>query len=101
MAAYVIAESQQVDNPEVQKYRQLAVASIAKYGGRYLVRGALPDALEGSWPVTDRMVVIEFPSLEQAKCWYRSPEYTEARSMHSDPSGRRMLFIPGIDEQPV
>lgn len=101
MTAYVIAVSQHVDNSEVRAYRELAAASIAQYGGRYLVRGALPDALEGSWPMADRMVVIEFPSLERAKHWYTSAEYIQARSMRADLSGRRMLFVPGIDEQPI
>jgi uncharacterized protein (DUF1330 family) len=101
VTAYVIAESHQADNLEAQAYRRLAAASIAQYGGRYLVRGALPDVLEGSWPAADRMVVIEFPSLEQAKRWYMSSEYTQARSTHSGTTGRRVLFVPGIDEQPI
>ena len=101
MTGYVIAESPHMDTPEVRRYRELAQASIAQYGGRYLVRSALPDALEGTWPAASRMVIIEFPSLEQANGWYTSPEYTQARSMRSDLSDRRMLFVAGSDEQPA
>lgn len=101
MTAYVIAESPYLDTPEVRRYRELAQASIARYGGRYLVRGALPDALEGDWPDGNRMVVIEFPSLEQAKDWYASPEYAQARAERFDLSGRRMLFVEGLDRRPV
>ncbi|GGY97205.1 DUF1330 domain-containing protein [Streptomyces poonensis] len=100
MTAYVIAEAKHLDTPEVRRYRELAQASIALYGGRYLVRGALPDALEGDWPDGNRMTVIEFPSLEQAKTWYASPEYEQARATRSDLSGRRMLFIEGLAQQP-
>lgn len=101
MTAYVIAESEHLDAPDVRRYRELAKASIAQYGGRYLVRGALPEALEGDWPAANRMVVIAFPSLRQAKAWYDSPEYTQARATRSDLAGRRMLFVEGVDEQPA
>jgi uncharacterized protein (DUF1330 family) len=96
MTAYVIAESPHLDTPEVRAYRKLAQASIIQYGGRYLVRGALPEAFEGDWPDDHRVVVIEFPSLEQAKNWYTSAEYAQARATRSDISGRRMLFVDGI-----
>ncbi|WP_037908647.1 DUF1330 domain-containing protein [Actinacidiphila yeochonensis] len=98
MTAYVVAESLHVDTPDVRRYRELAQASIALYGGRYLARGALPEALEGDWPDGNRMVVIAFPDLEQAKAWYTSPEYAGARATRKDLSGRRMLFVPGVDE---
>ncbi|MER7763939.1 DUF1330 domain-containing protein [Streptomyces sp. NPDC097619] len=95
MTAYVIAESPYLDTPEVRAYRELAQASIARYGGRYLARGVLPEALEGDWAGDHRMVVIEFDSLERAKSWYGSPEYAAARATRSDLGGRRMLFLPG------
>ncbi|MFS8096767.1 DUF1330 domain-containing protein [Lentzea alba] len=95
MTAYVIAESHYVDNPEVRSYRELAKASILQHGGRFLARGALPEALEGDWRETNRMVVIEFPDLARAKEWYHSPEYTAARATRSDLAGRRMLFVDG------
>lgn len=99
MTAYVIAESQHLDIPEVRRYRELAQASIAQYEGRYLVRGALPEALEGDWPEMNRMVVIEFPSLGQAKSWYASPEYAQARATRSDIPDRRMLFVEATESQ--
>ena len=99
VTAYVIAESPHLDTPEVRRYRELAKASITRYGGRYLVRGALPDAFEGDWSPENRMVIIEFPSLEQARNWYTSPEYAQARAARSDISGRRMLFVEGLGKQ--
>jgi uncharacterized protein (DUF1330 family) len=96
MTAYVIAEAEHLDTPEVRAYRELSKASIAQYGGRYLVRGALPEALEGEWADGCRMVVIEFPSLERAKSWYTSEEYAAARATRSGISGRRILFVDGV-----
>jgi uncharacterized protein (DUF1330 family) len=98
VTAYVIAESTHVDTPEAREYRMLAQESVGRFGGRYLVRGALPDVLEGDWQESKRMVIIEFDSLDQAKRWYNSAEYEYARSTRSDLAGRRMLFVGGIDE---
>jgi uncharacterized protein (DUF1330 family) len=97
VAAYVITESPHLDIEEVRAYRELAQASILKYGGRYIARGALPDAVEGAWQPDNRMTVIEFPSQDQAKRWYASPEYAQARATRSDLSGRRILFVDGLE----
>src|SRR5271167_3461943 len=45
VAAYVISEVE----TQGQRYRELAAASIARHGGRYLVRGAAPVVAEGDW----------------------------------------------------
>ncbi|MFF8505650.1 DUF1330 domain-containing protein [Streptomyces anulatus] len=96
MSAYVIAESLHIDSPDMAEYRRRAQASIALHGGAYLVRGALPDPLEGQWAEGNRMVIIEFPSMARAKAWYSSPEYAQARAARSEPYERRMLFVDGL-----
>jgi uncharacterized protein (DUF1330 family) len=45
----VISEVRVLDEALAQRYRELAAASIAQYCGRYLVRGAVPEAAEGAW----------------------------------------------------
>jgi uncharacterized protein (DUF1330 family) len=60
----------------------------------------MPVPLEGEWPAANRMVVIEFPSMEQAGAWYASPEYAQARATRSDLSGRRLLLVAGTDAVP-
>ena len=52
MAAYAISEVEVLDEAQAQRYRELAEASIAQYGGRYLVRGARPQVPEGAGPST-------------------------------------------------
>ncbi|MER5772194.1 DUF1330 domain-containing protein [Streptomyces sp. NPDC001985] len=100
MTAYVIAEAPHLDTPEVRRYRELARESVARYGGRYLARGALPEAPEGDWPGANRMVIIEFPGLREAKDWYASPEYARARAARPGISGRRILFVEGTGGPP-
>ena len=68
MAAYVIADIEVIDSAGFAQYQQKVPATIAAYGGRYLVRGGAAEVLEGSWS-PKRCVVLEFPSMERAKEW--------------------------------
>ena len=71
MAAYFIVDVD-VKNPQAyETYKQGAAASIAQYGGRYLVRGGKHEVLEGDWQPT-RLVVLEFPTVAAARRWYAS-----------------------------
>ncbi|MBI3978935.1 MAG: DUF1330 domain-containing protein [Chloroflexi bacterium] len=78
MPAYVIVESKVTDPERYSGYGPLARPSIEQYGGKFIVRGGNPEALEGQWKPS-RLVVIAFDSVEQAKRWYDSPEYRAAR----------------------
>lgn len=57
MSAYVISEVEVLHKVEGQRYRELAVASIARHGRRYVVRGVVPESLGGDWPSEQRLVV--------------------------------------------
>ncbi len=95
MAAYVIAEAEALDAEVVARYRTIAAASVAKYGGRYLARGAAIEALEGE-PSLRRMAIIEFPDMERAQQWYRSAEYAEGLALSKTAMKRRLILVPGL-----
>jgi uncharacterized protein (DUF1330 family) len=69
MAAYVISEVEMLDETQGRRYRELAAGSIARHGGRYLVRGAAPVVAEGNWPASARVVIVEFPSMDGYCAW--------------------------------
>jgi uncharacterized protein (DUF1330 family) len=71
MAAYVIADVEVTDPARYAEYRNKVPATVAAYGGRFLVRGGPHQVAEGSWH-PHRVVVLEFPSMEQARRWYES-----------------------------
>ena len=98
VAAYVISEVEVLDEERADEYRRLAEASIQQYGGRYVVRGALPAAVEGAWPSARRLVVVEFPDMERAEQWYGSPEYAAALAVRRTALDRRLLFVEGLSE---
>jgi|SRR5271166_760147 len=97
MAAYAISEVEILDEAQARRYGELAEASIAQYGGRYLARGARPQVPEGEWPLHERVVIVEFPTLERLREWYASPEYAEARQIRETALARRLLFVEGED----
>ena len=98
MPAYVISEVEILDESRGQRYRELAAASIARHGGRYVVRGAQPEVPEGDWPDQQRVVVVEFPSMEVLRSWYASTDYAEALAVRETALTRRLLFVPGVEE---
>ena len=95
MAAYIVAELEVTDPAVFDAYRKGVPATIAAYGGRYLVRGGTLESLEGGW-TPKRMVVLEFPSMEQAKRWYGSPEYRELLAMRQRSTKSRVVMVEGL-----
>jgi len=94
--AYTITEVEVVDADGCQRYRELAQAAVAQHGGRFLVRGAKPIVAEGDFPPRQSVVVIEFPSMDQLKAWYDSPQYRVAREVARTALRRRLLFLEGV-----
>lgn len=95
MTAYVISEIEPRDPVLFERYRALAPATIAKHQGRYLVRGGASEVMEGG-PPAKMIVVLEFPSMAQAKAWYDSTDYAEARAISKDALKRRLIFVAGV-----
>jgi len=94
MAAYVIAEIEVTDSAAYEDYRSQTPAAIAKYGGKFLVRGGRVESLEGGW-APKRLIVVEFPSMEQALRFYRSPEYTPLIALRQKAATGRLIIAEG------
>jgi uncharacterized protein (DUF1330 family) len=94
MPAYVIADVQVTDPAGYEPYRPLAAASIARFGGRFVVRGSAADLLEGA-PAPQRVVVIEFPDADTARRWYYSDEYQQALKIRQANSTGRVILVDG------
>lgn len=97
MPGYVVVQIEVTDPIKYEKYKQLAPAAIRKYGGRYLVRGEPVETLEGSWS-PKRFVILRFDSKEQAKAWWSSPEYREAKALRQASARTEMICMQCPDE---
>jgi uncharacterized protein (DUF1330 family) len=96
MPAYVISEVTVLDEAAADSYRALAQDSIARYGGRYVVRAGALEVVEGDWPTDQRVIVVEFPTMERAREWYASNEYADALAVRDGALRRRLLFVEGV-----
>ncbi len=94
MKAYVIGDIEVTDPKPYDEYRGQVLATIEKFGGKFLVRGGRTDAVEGGWQ-PKRLVVLEFPSFEQAQKWYRSPEYAPLITLRQKGAKGRLVIVEG------
>ena len=95
MPAYIINDMEITDPQRFEEYKRLSPPTVAAYGGRFLARGGEVTPVEGGWQPR-RLVVLEFPSLEQAKAWLESPEYAPARRLRQISAKSRMVLIEGV-----
>ena len=95
MPAYVISQLEARDPSALARYRELAAASIARHGGRYLVRGGRIEVAEGVLPAQVSLVIVEFPDMATLRAWYSSPDYGEALAVRKDALDRTLLFVEG------
>ena len=96
MPAYLISDITLRDREAFEVYRSRAADAIHKSGGRYLARLGEIQTLEGTWN-PKMIVVVEFPSLERAREWYRSPEYARALEVHDNALSRNLILVDGMD----
>jgi uncharacterized protein (DUF1330 family) len=94
MSAYLIATIEVTDWEQYREYTKASSQAVAQYGGRFIVRGGDKITLEGP-EETRRIVVIEFPSLEQVKTYYDSKEYQEAKRLRQGAAIASFIAVQG------
>lgn len=94
MKAYVIVEVSITDKIIYEEYKKLTPAAIAAFDGKFIVRGGRTESLEGDWQ-PERMVVVEFPSVEKAKAWWHSDQYSKAKAIGQQSAHTKMLIVEG------
>jgi uncharacterized protein (DUF1330 family) len=95
MSAYVIVEVSVHDHHEYEEYKKLTPATIAAFNGRFIVRGGLSKTLEGDWN-PERIVVLEFPTVERANEWWNSELYIRAKEIRQRTATTKMIIVAGV-----
>lgn len=93
--AYYVAEFELRDPEGIKPYSAGVAGTFEPFGGRYVVRGGRIAALEGP-PPGSRTVIIEFPSMEQARAWYDSDAYRNLRPVRQRSGISRTYIIEGL-----
>ena len=96
MAAYVIGTVTIHDPSWLEEYGPPVKAMVEANGGKYLIRDLEADHLEGDGAVPTVIVVLEFPSTEQARNWYNSPEYQPYIKMRQAGATGDLFLVAGL-----
>ncbi|WP_141015246.1 DUF1330 domain-containing protein [Nocardioides sambongensis] len=93
--AYAVAYLREVDlGPAIVDYIERIDATMAPYGGRFLVHGGAISPLEGSWD--GDLVILEFPDAAAARDWYHSPAYQEILPLRTEHSTSIACVVEGV-----
>jgi uncharacterized protein (DUF1330 family) len=97
MAGYFLLEIDVKDQAAYSEYLKVAPATVKQYGGKYLIRGGSVTPVEGGWN-PKRLVLLEFPSVEQAKRWLDSPEYRKIAPIRERSTHSKAVIVEGYTE---
>lgn len=96
MPAYFVVELSAIDNNEAMtSYRAAVPATLAQYGGKFVVRGGTTELIEGSGE-PGRIVILEFADAAAFKRWYDSPEYQKILPDRTNNSKSRAFVVEGM-----
>ena len=95
MSAFLIARVNVTNSEQYENYKKLSVEAVNKYQGRFLARGGTTLTLEGT-NETDRVVILEFNSLDNAKTFYESPEYQKAKAAREGAATGQFIVVDGV-----
>ena len=98
MKGYVIATVSVADAEAYEPYRRRAQDVIARHGGRYLVRGGAVEVREGALE-RDRVIVLEFPTVAQARAFYESDDYQAILPIRQANADSLLFLVEGVDDQ--
>jgi uncharacterized protein (DUF1330 family) len=80
--------------PAIESYLNEIDATLAPFGGRFIVHGGPLEVLEGSWE--GHLIMIEFPTLDSARAWYRSPAYQAIVRLRTENSEGDTVLVDGV-----
>ncbi len=95
MAAYVITEIDITDPQGYEEYKKMGPPTVAAYGGKFIARGGKTEVLEGSWS-SMRVVILQFDSVERAREWWISKEYSSAKQVRHQTAITNMIVVDGV-----
>ncbi|MGF1594100.1 MAG: DUF1330 domain-containing protein [Kiloniellaceae bacterium] len=95
MTAYAVADLHKVEmGPAIVEYLEKIDATLAPFGGRYIIHGGRKTVLEGAWP--GDLIVIAFPDRAAAAAWYGSPAYQAIKRLRTDHSAGHVVLVDGV-----
>ena len=94
MKGYVVIDTEIIDQEAYAEFVGKVPAALAEHGGRFLVRTSDAEAIEGGWEPR-RLVIIEFDSVEAARGFVTSDEYTSLDDLRHRAAHSRIVVVEG------
>jgi len=92
---YIVVTYRKISNQEKwAAYAKLAGPAIQKAGGRFIVRGTPAKVYEKG--MNERVVLVEFDSVQKALAAHETPEYKEALRLLGDGAERDFRIVEGV-----
>jgi uncharacterized protein (DUF1330 family) len=96
MAAYGVAHLRKIQlHTDVLEYLEKIQATLDPFSGRFVVHGGTAEVLEGTWP--GNLVVIEFPSVSEARSWYASAAYQKILPLRTRHIEGDVILVEGVE----
>ena len=96
MAAYLVVDTN-ITNPELyERYKLIAKPLVEKYGGEYLARGGKLSVKEDTLWAPTRMVLVRFPSVQDAETFYQSDDYQDVLKISKQSADRTVIILEGL-----
>ena len=95
MAAYIIFDVEVTDPALADDYAKLANESLGSFQSKTLLHGGMVEVLEGDWEPTT-VVMLEIESMEQARQWYNSPAYSNAKDILHRAASTNVILVEGV-----
>lgn len=92
---YVLVLLDVLDHELYAEYAAAATVIETRHGGRPLVVGEAKEVVEGEWPA-ERVVVLEFPSIDMARAWYADPDYESLIPFRQRATASALLLMEGF-----
>ncbi|HSE59011.1 MAG TPA: DUF1330 domain-containing protein [Nitrospiraceae bacterium] len=97
MSAYAVAIIRETRfGPEIKEYLERIDETLSPYAGKFRVHGGPYYPLEGAW--SGDLVMIEFPSLEQATLWYHSSAYRAIKPLRANNTKSVVFLVAGVPD---
>jgi len=94
MKGYVVIDTEVGEGAAFAEFVEKIPAAVAAHGGHFIVRGGELDAVEGDWE-PQRLVIMEFESLERARGFIASADYTSLAELRSRAVNSRVVVVEG------
>jgi uncharacterized protein (DUF1330 family) len=96
MTAYAVAHLRNVRmGSGIVAYLEAIDATLAPFGGHYIIHGGKPAVLEGNWQ--GDLVVLAFPDRRSAEDWYASEAYRRIQHFRTDNADGELIIVDGVD----